>query len=118
MQTHLTPEQAKKALAETVAIVKARAASALPPSEPQGRCKRSRLETCSLPVSSAERLLCRWESSAEQTRRAANDYERRGNGALALAAHDRALAFEQCARELRAEMELPKPRQPEENAER
>ena len=54
MQNHLTPQQAAKAIADTVAIVKARAASAKRPPEPAAPPGALALGTGSLPVSSAE----------------------------------------------------------------
>ena len=45
---------ARKTFKKVEAIFEAEAASALPPPEPRGSCERSRLATCSLPVSLVE----------------------------------------------------------------
>lgn len=78
--------------------VDAHALSALPTLESQGQSARSSRATGSLPVSSAEALIKRWEEEARYT-----------NYRLVQATLNR------CASDLRREMGAAKSRQPEEN---
>lgn len=92
------------------------APSALPPSEPQDHCERSRLATCSLPVSSAEALLLHWHLEAEQMDKHSKHWEERNEPSIAGLCRGTADGLRKCVQELRRELGLPYPRQPEENA--
>lgn len=89
--------------------------SALPPPEPQGHCERSRLATCSLPVSSVEMLCGLWGSAALARDAEARRARREGNIDEVLPLENAADAYRRCVQMLRAEMEAANKRQPEEN---
>jgi hypothetical protein len=84
--------------------------SALPLSEPQGQCERSGLATCSLPVSSVERLLAKWEARAKQSAVVMSH-----NPRLGMDYRIEIAATQRCLDDLRAEMAAATERQPEEN---
>jgi hypothetical protein len=89
--------------------------SELPPPEPQGQRERSGLATCSLPVSSAEALLLRWHLEAAQMHSHARHWGKNNEPTIAGLCRGTADGIRKCLQELRRELGISDPRQPEEN---
>lgn len=91
------------------------ASSALPAHETQGQSARSSLATGSLPVSSAEALLEKWDFMADHWSQLAENRRKRGEELGAYTCKIRAEGWTFCASQLRWELERATERQPEEN---
>jgi len=106
---------AKSAKIEGDACVGAGLPSGIAPGEPRAPSARSLWPDGSLPVSSAAALLLRWHLEAEQMDKHAKHWGETNEPAIAGLCRGTADGLRKCLQELRREMGLPYPRQPEEN---